>query len=228
MYIAAHAAVVKITGDGITEIWATNYTSPNQHQGWNTDGSPVNVALDRSNEMAVTGQPDAYSSPYGIGFYSLGEGGDITVDFGYPIFNGAGEYDISIHEISGNRGDPTENAKVYVIVDGDEYYAGSVSSSDQGNGIGTVSIPEEFLYVDAVKIKDTTDKSQHIPRYSGDGYDVDAVDAYYLVEQEETAWGGACDEDNYWSNHDNPEGFVYFFNPDGRGNWASYFEYTIQ
>lgn len=41
----------------------------------------------------------------------------------------------------------------------------------------------------------------------------------------ETAWGGACDEENYW---DGETGFVYFFNPDGKGNWASYFKYTIQ
>ena len=209
VFIAAHAAVVKITGDGIAEFWATNSTLPNQHQGWDTGGNPVAVAGDRSDPMAVTGQPDAYSSPYGIGFFSLGEGGDITVDFGYPIFNGDGDYDISVHEISGNRGLPTENADVYVIVDGVEYYAGSVSSSDQGNGIGTVSIPEEFAYVDAVKIVDTTDKSQHIPRYSGDGYDVDAVDAYYLVEQDETAWGAG-------------DRFVE------KGNWATHFTYEVQ
>ena len=227
IYVAAHAEVIKVEGDCQDPFWATNYTSDNQGDGWDNAGNPVAVEGDRSNPMAVTGQPDAYSSSYGIGFFSLGEGGDITVDFGYPIFNNTGDYDISVHEISGNRGDPTEDAEVYVIVDGDEYFAGYVSSSDQGNGIGTISIPAQFTYVDAVKIVDTTDKALHVPRYTGDGYDIDAVDACFLVVQEETAWGGACDEENY--NTDiNPEGFVFFFNPDGKGNWASYFEYTIQ
>jgi len=41
----------------------------------------------------------------------------------------------------------------------------------------------------------------------------------------ETAWGGACDSENYW---DGETGFVYFFNPDGKGNWASYFEYHVE
>jgi len=227
VYIAAHAAVIKVEGDCQDPFWATNYTSDNQGDGWDNGGNPVPVTGDRSDPMAVTGQPDAYSSPYGIGFFSLGEGGDITVGFGYPIFNGAGDYDISVHEISGNRGDPTEDAEVYVIVNGDEYFAGYVSSSDQGNGIGTISIPAQFIYVDAVRIVDTTDKALHIPTYNGDGYDLDAVDACYLIVQEETAWGGACDEENYRTDQ-NPEGFVIFFNPDGKGNWASFFVYEIK
>lgn len=56
------------------------------------------------------------------------------------------------------------------------------------------------------------------------GYAIDNICIASAV-QEETAWGGACDEENYW---DGETGFVYFFNPNGKGNWASYFEYTIQ
>lgn len=59
------------------------------------------------------------------------------------------------------------------------------------------------------------------------GYAIDNI-CITSVVQEETAWGGACDSENYWSDPDNLEGFVYFFNPDGKGNWASYFVYEVQ
>ena len=194
LVIAAHAEVIKVIGEGCeSPFWATSYTSPTQGPGWNTSGDSVPVVPERSDPEETLGPPDASGPPWS-GFYSLGEEGYITVSFGYPIFNGDGEYDISVHETSGNRGDPTEDADVYVIVNSAAYLAGTVRSSDQGNGIGTVSIPDEFVYVDAVKVVDTTDKSWHLLLgYAGDGYDIDAVDACYLVEQEETAWG-YCEE----------------------------------
>jgi len=204
--VAAHAVVIKVEGDCEDPFWATGYTSAGQTMGWTTAGDPVAVAPNRSNPAEVLGEPDGV-------FYSLGEGGSIIVDFGYPIFNGDGDYDISVHEISGNRGDPTENADVYVIVDGIEYFAGSVSSSDQENGIGTVSIPEEFAYVDAVKIVDTTDKAWHLSLgFKGDGYDLDAVDACFLVVQEETAWSGG--------ELENVQDFP-------GANWATWIEYYV-
>lgn len=222
VYIAAHAAVVKITGDGITEFWASNVDGDNTDQGLQWDGVTP-VAPDRSDTGDALGPPDASPSPSWHGFYSLGFEGWLTVQFDSPIFNGPGDEDISVHEVSGNRGYPPETADVYIVVGDSEILVGSVSS--EGTGVGYVAIPDEYVYVDAVKIVDTTDKSIHT---AGDGYDVDAVDAYYLVEQEETAWGGACDSENYWSDPDNLEGFVYFFNPDGKGNWASYFTYHVQ
>jgi len=54
----------------------------------------------------------------------------------------------------------------------------------------------------------------------------------YDIVTTETAWGGACDSENYWDEIENPDGFVYFFNPppgqgDG-GNWASFFVYQVK
>jgi hypothetical protein len=49
-----------------------------------------------------------------------------------------------------------------------------------------------------------------------------------LTYLDETAWGGACDSENYWDDPDNLEGFVYFFNPGKGGNWASYFMFEIE
>jgi hypothetical protein len=54
----------------------------------------------------------------------------------------------------------------------------------------------------------------------------------------ETAWGGACDSENYapydpdYGDYDDFDDFVYFFNPppgqgDG-GNWASFFLYEVK
>ena len=100
-----------------------------------------------------------------------------------------------------------------IIIDGKEYFAGNVKSSDQGSGIGIVSIPDEFFQVDAIKVVDSTDKSWHVSLgYAGDGYDIDAVDACYLVEQKETAWGWCEDNGGEFQGK----------------NWATFITYHVK
>jgi len=213
IYIAAHAVVIKVIGEGCgTPFWATGYND--YLPGTNINYNQVLY----SDPGALLSEPNAlYISSGWTGFVSLGFGGSVIVNFEYPIYNGPGDYDISVHEVTGTYPGfrptyPEESVDVYVISDGTEYFAGRATNHDYGidpDGIGKISIPEGILYVDAVKFVDTTDREDFSSSpLIDDAYDIDAVDACYLVEQEETAWAG---EEDFPGK-----------------NWATYFTYTVQ
>lgn len=193
-YIAAHAAVFEVIGDGCeSPQWATKVED--YKQGTLEGGGPITNPA-RMDPNKALGAPDASTSPPPIGFYSLGfvsnDDGYIVLSFDYPIYNGEGA-DIKVYEVTwGRPGYPREAAKVYVIVDGTETYAGTVTNKDDG-GVGVIYIPSSFTYVDAIKLVDATDKDDFSSRPSADGYDLDAVGACYLYHREETAWGAGCD-----------------------------------
>jgi len=211
LYIAAHAVVYKLVGEGCeSPQWASSVVAYNQ--GTLKNGNPVTDPA-RIDPDKARGAPDASTSPPAIGFYSLGyvTNGDgwLELSFDYPVFNTAGD-DIVVYEVTWGRPSyPVEKAEVWVQADGDWYLAGEVTNKDNGTGIGSVSIPDGILLVNAVKLVDSTDD----PNLSGsaDGYDVDAVGACYLVEQEETAWGDGCDGTSFPGE-----------------NWATYFMYHVE
>lgn len=194
LYIAAHAAVIKLIGEGCEPPqWASEVLE--YHQGTLVGGGPIDNPA-RMDPIAALGSPDASTSPPAEGFYSLGfvsdDDGYIILGFDHPIYNGPGD-DIKVYEVTwGRAGYPREAAKVYVISDGDEYDAGTVTNHDD-NGVGSVSIPDELLCVDAVKLVDDTYVSDFVGMPNADGYDLDAVGACYLFGGEETAWGDGDD-----------------------------------
>jgi len=170
----------------------------------------------------VLSAPDSIPPPYS--FYSLGfdlsDSGDgwIELSFGYPIYNGMGDDIVSVEITSRKDNVPPyyEVADVYVVVDGVEYYAGTVNNYDPVNKDtwNWVSIPDGFLYVDSIKLYDATDPAVFpLPTWATmDGYDLDAVGVCYLLEQEETAWG--------WCETNGGE-FP-------GANWATYMTYHVQ
>ncbi|GEM_PF-3352109 len=208
VYIAAHAALLLIIGDGCgSPQWAS--TVMNSVQGTLVGGGPVTDPA-RTDSNAALGAPDASTSPPATGFYSLGfvsdSDGYIVLGFDYPVYNGPGD-DIVAYEVTwGRPGYPDEVADVSVVADGTEQYAGTVTNHDDG-GVGTVSIPDDSLCVDAVKLVDATDPLL-FGQPDADGYDLDSVGACYLCAADETAWAKG---------------------PDFPGaNWATYFTYKVQ
>ena len=204
LYIAAHAVVYEVIGDGCeSPQWATHVLDYNQ--GTLVNGTPI-ADPERTDPNTALGSPDG--SFYSLGFVS-DDDGYIVLSFDYPIYNGPGD-DIVIYEVTyGREVYPDEVADVYVIINDKECYAGTVTNHD-ADGVGTVSIPDDLSYVDAVKLVDNTnpDDFDEVPKPS-DGYDLDAVGACYLyfLYHEETAWG---------------DGYDFPGN-----NWAMYFTYTV-
>lgn len=213
LVIAAHAAVIKVEGDCGDPFWATDHSD--YSPGDEVDSDPIQY--DDPDDML--GAPDATLNGTWTGFASLGFGGSVVIYFDYPIFNGPSDYDISIHEVTGTtaqgRADyPEESASVEVLFDGVWHPAGTITNHDGGDGVGKISIPEALLYVEAVRITDTTNPEDYPvpPYYIADAYDIDAVDACFLLVQEETAWAGT------------EPGELPF---PGK-NWATYFNYHVQ
>lgn len=222
LYIAAHAVVIGPSGDCENPFWATGQEE--YSPGLDVDGDPILYGVTYySTDTKMLGAPDVTSLgpplPEWDGFQSLGFGGSVVITFDSPIFNSSCDYDISVHEVTGTTAEgrasyPEESAEVWVLYDGDWYFAGTVTNHDNGDGIGKVSIPAGLPYAEAVKLVDTTNPANFPvpPYYIADGYDVDAVDACFLYNLEETAWG-YCEE--------NGGEFP------GK-NWATYLTYHVQ
>ena len=205
--VAAHAAVAEVMGDGCDTMtfWADGVVD--YDQGTRKDGGAI--AADRSDPTAVFDLDDWF---YSLGFDLEPDGyadGWLTVDFGYPVYNGVGA-DIVVQEVTfGRQKYPLEQARVFGVDDGTDYYAGTVTNQDNGTGLGAIGLPDGIGTADAVKLLDDTDPAIHAN--NADGYDVDAIGACWLQTGEETAWGDGCDGTQF---------------VDRRG-WATYFTYTI-
>jgi len=161
----------------IGEVWAASVFSPSQ--GKRKDGT--SVLPERSNPNSVLGVPDGVGSP-ASGFFSLGFGGNITVEFSLPVENGEG-VDLSFHEITNGRNTyPLEKAKVEVSANNSNWFelTPEVSSEPGGDGVvlldvaSNASAPSSIKFV---RITDTTDSAIH--SNDADGYDLDAIDGVY-------------------------------------------------
>jgi hypothetical protein len=198
LFIAAHAVVFNVIGDGCENpIWATHVIESNQ--GTLVGGGVITDAARTDPEEALR-EPDASTSAPATGFFSLGFDGNLTLAFDYPIFNGPG-VDFVVYETTWGSY-PIEAAEVYF----DGVSGGVVTN--EGSGVGSVSIPDVLSTSNYVKLEDVTQKSDFLSKPNADGYDVDAVGACYLYAGEETAWGDGTE-------------FV------GK-NWATYITYTVR
>lgn len=161
--------------------WAANVVSSNQ--GNRKNGT--DVLPERSNPLDTLGAPNGIGSP-ASGFFALGFGGTITVEFDGPVVDVPG-VDLSFHEITNGRNTyPVEQANVEVSADGTTWYLIGVATSEPpGDGVvfldisSNASAPSQINFV---KITDTTNASLN-PDPLSDGYDVDAIDATALCIQ---------------------------------------------
>jgi hypothetical protein len=151
------------------EMWADHVVD--YQQGLRKDGTPV--LPERSNASKVLGPPDSGSE---VNFFSLGFGGWIIVGFPYPLANGPGSDALVVETTWGTY--PLETANVYVSQNGTDWFlAGSVDN----NGNSVVPIPETLPWVNYVKVVDTCDPA--LFEATADGYDVDAIGAYYMLSE---------------------------------------------
>lgn len=156
----------------VPSMWASNVED--YHQGLRKDGSPV--LPERSNPNNALGLPDSGVAGPPVKFFSLGFGGWIILGFPHIIANGPGNDVLVIETTWGSY--PLEKADVYVSQDGIIWIlAGSV---DNVNKQGMVLLPPALAWVNFVKIVDTTNPA--LFGADGDGYDLDAVGAYYYYE----------------------------------------------
>ena len=136
-------------------------------QGKRKDGSFV--LPERSNPNNALGPPD--SSGTLVKFFSLGFGGWIILGFPNPIGNGVG-YDVLVVEVTWGSY-PLEQADVYVSQD--------LSSWTKAGTVNNKGVNQVYLLMSCakyVKIVDTSDKNLFDD--TGDGFDLDAVGAYYV------------------------------------------------
>lgn len=142
----------------------------------------TDVLATRSNPNDALGSPNGNGNT-GTGFFSLGYGGTITVQFASPVYDGVGG-DISFHEITNGRNTyPSESAKVEVSSDNVIWYELTPNTTSEPGGDGIVyldissnaSAPHSVQFV---RITDTTIAANNTDPLS-DGYDLDAIDAVY-------------------------------------------------
>lgn len=158
------------------EVWAVSVASSSQ--GTRKDGT--SVLPERSNPDDVLGIPDGVGSP-ASGFFSLGFGGQIVIEFADFVQNGTGD-DLSFHEITNGRNTyPLEKVKVEVSADSSTWFEiGQATSEPGGDGVTLLDIASNAQAPSSVKfvrITDTTDSAIH--SNDADGFDLDAVDAKY-------------------------------------------------
>jgi hypothetical protein len=194
--------VVQVDGDGCETIfWASQVIA--SEQGLKKYGNAVDGG--RSIVLNALGAPD--SPEPDLNFFSLGFGGWIDLGFGYPIYNGPGD-DIVVEEVTWGTY-PLEKADVFGVVEGVPYFAGEVTNNGGADGTDYAALPEGKTTFDYLRVLDASELSLH--NNAGDGYDLDAVGACYLLMGEETAWGDGCEGTRFTD----------------RGNWGTYFTYTI-
>ncbi|MDX1766080.1 MAG: hypothetical protein R3313_03965, partial [Candidatus Saccharimonadales bacterium] len=150
-------------------------------QGTTKNGGEIGEA--RSDPKHVLGDPDATTGP-DDGFYALGVEGTITVGFDGYVADVDGN-DLSFHEVTNGRSNyPEETVEVEVSQDGSMWYPiGAVTNHDGGDGVGYLDFsPTGLSWIQYVRITEATDFGPHSA--GADGYDLDAVDASYIICEE--------------------------------------------
>jgi hypothetical protein len=153
------------------------YTAPNcnanvvvnYNQGKRADGSDV-IAI-RSNPENALGAPGV-STVGVVDFFALGFGGQITVDFGSPIANGAGD-DIRVSETTWNFTceNYPETADVFASQDGLNFvFLGRTCLSNTFDLGG-------LAWAQYIKVVDASDAS--LFPMDADGYDVNAIECLH-------------------------------------------------
>ena len=151
-------------------------TSGDVGQGVRRDGSPV--LSQRSVLDSVKTDSVDLNSTTNTGFYSLGFGGDLIIEFPCPVVDGEGN-DLRVVETTGGTY-PLEEADVYAHFEGGWVYVGTV---DNTNGTG-LDRPGEVDFATGgvtsatrIKIVDVTDPNLFNTRLNADAYDVQYVEA---------------------------------------------------
>ena len=228
IFIGAHAVVEKVDLEVIMEAPYGGSGIVEYVQGLRYNYTPVRAQ--RSNAETVltfeTGQNEA-------NFFSLGFQEDreeypdvdnawIIIEFDTPILNGPGD-DLRVIEDTWGLPYPDETAAVWVSQDGMDWkYLGEADNQTPFMNYHTITdFDLETVgldYARYVKVQDTSKRADFAHLSPGqdatlDGFDLNAVvalqDHVIIEEYDETAWG-----------------FGPRFTP--RGNWATYFKYTIQ
>jgi len=154
-----------------TPIYASLVTSSDQ--GTLKSGAPITDST-RTNPTNALGAPNSQ-------FFSLGNGGEIIVEFATPVVDEAGQPDISIHEITNGRFSyPEEKAEVFVSADNNTYVSIGFATSEPGlvgaDGMTLLDINGAVAFAKYVKVVDATNYGPHAS--SADGFDLDSVDAH--------------------------------------------------
>lgn len=167
-YFTQLIAAAALTLAGGAADAATYYANTviSSHQGLckHGGGDPVNAnhcSIFRSNPDDALGAPDTK-------FFSLGDGGDITLGFGgtppYPAGSSS-----TVYEVTTNRkNDHDEAVKVYSVLGGVETYLGTLTNSVESS---SVFVTTAFEYI---KLVDVT-YSYFASTTSFDGFDVNSV-----------------------------------------------------
>ncbi len=211
LYIAAHAVVQKV--NVITEAPYYAASFDDYWQGTLNNGNPIPASWNRSNPAAVL----ALNEP--LWFFSLGFGepdnGWIIVEFDCPIRNGDGN-DVQVLEVTNASPCPSETANVSASQDGSLWILlGQADNSDQAYPVGLTASEFDLgplPWAKYIKVENTTDPIDHQGIVS-DAFDLEAVVSLQdcIEIMEETAWGDGCEGERFVE----------------RGNWATFFEYTV-
>lgn len=170
--------------------------NPQATQGLTENNTPVPAARDIQTRMlglpmnvASIYANDVTTSAANNNFFSLGNGGSVTLSFPYSLFNGPGA-DVIIYETSFDDkltrtcGNYPEKARIEGSCDGVTFYELTVLPGDAGNGevAGSSIICRDgkldfgsLPYVNYIRITDVTFVGLSNFPGNGDGYDVDAV-----------------------------------------------------
>lgn len=172
IYCIAYNVADELPSSCIATGWAANVVSHNQ--GKRKDGG--DVLAGRSNPNLATGAAD-WTSGGSTGFYSLGFGGEIILEFSGYVWNvdGVDGNDLSIHEAT-NGTYPLESVTVEVSQDGTNWELAGIADNTPGDKVTYLDFDSTgFDWIKFVKITDTTPAGPHAD--DADGFDLDAVDA---------------------------------------------------
>lgn len=154
--------------------WANTVVDFNQLK--KNDGSDI-TDPNRTDEEKVLGAADWVNNG-STGFFSLGFGGSVTVEFDNYVPNVLGN-DIAVHEAT-NNAYPAETAEVEVSQNGTDWETVGIASNTNVGKISYFDFDSTgFAWIKFVRVTDTSDDSLHAD--DADGFDVDAIAATQSV-----------------------------------------------